>query len=74
MYDDEKGRHYFIDEPACLENGKVVIPIRWLEDEKGVVWAEVWEVRRNEETVRKQIHLSGLGPHGKFDTGNVNHC
>ena len=57
MYDDEKGRHYFIDEPASLENGEVVVPVRWLEDEKGVVWAEVWEIRRNEEVVRIQLHL-----------------
>jgi len=57
MYDDEKGRHYFIDEPASLENGEVVVPVRWLEDEKGVVWAEVWEIRRNEEAVRIQLHL-----------------
>ena len=74
MYDDEKGRHYFIDEPACLENGTMVIPVRWLEDEKGVVWAEAWEVRRNEGTVRtSQLYLSGLGTHGKKpNTGNVN--
>lgn len=57
MYDDENGRRYFIDEPAGLENGELVIPVRWLEDEKGVAWVEVWEIRRNEGTVRIQLHL-----------------
>ncbi|KAF8162732.1 hypothetical protein B0H34DRAFT_763800 [Crassisporium funariophilum] len=48
MYDDKKGRHYFIDEPAALNNGNLVVPVRWLEDERGDAWADVWEVRRDE--------------------------
>ena len=35
MFAAEDGRHYFIDEPAVLSNKKVVVPVRWLEDEKG---------------------------------------
>ena len=52
MYDDKKGQHYFIDEPAALNNGQLVVPVRWLEDEAGAVWADVWEVRRDEASVR----------------------
>ncbi|PPQ75136.1 hypothetical protein CVT24_010098, partial [Panaeolus cyanescens] len=50
MYDDKKGRHYFIDEPAMLDNGCMVIPVRWLEDEEGVGWCEVWEVKDDSTT------------------------
>lgn len=51
MYDAGHGIHYFIDEPAMLSNMKVVIPVRWLEDEKGGIWAEAWEVERDGRTV-----------------------
>lgn len=51
MYDAGHGIHYFIDEPAMLLNMKVVIPVRWLEDEKGGIWAEAWEVECDGSTV-----------------------
>ena len=44
MYDAGDSLHYFIDEPAMLLNGKMVIPVQWLEDEMGQVWADAWEV------------------------------
>jgi len=44
MYDAGSDLHFFVDEPASLSNEEVVIPVRWLEDKKGEVWAEVWEV------------------------------
>ncbi|KAF8801376.1 hypothetical protein BYT27DRAFT_7198307 [Phlegmacium glaucopus] len=45
MYDAGNQLHYFVNEPACLLDGKIVIPVRWLEDEERDVWAEVWEVK-----------------------------
>lgn len=51
MYNAGDSRHYFIDEPAILSCGKMVIPVRWLEDEKGGMWADAWEVERDETTV-----------------------
>lgn len=51
MYDAGDGVHYFIDEPAILMNAKMVIPVRWLEDEKGVIWADAWEVECDAITV-----------------------
>jgi len=52
MYDAGPGRHFFIDEPASLKDGRKVIPVRWLEDEGGKVWADAWEIELDELTVR----------------------
>lgn len=52
MYNAGSKVHFFIDEPACLENGKIVVPAQWLEDEAGEVWAEVWEVEIDATTVK----------------------
>jgi hypothetical protein len=51
MYDAGNDCHYFVDEPASLLNSKIIVPVRWLEDEKGDVWAEVWEVHTDVTTV-----------------------
>jgi hypothetical protein len=52
MYDDGNGKHYFIDEPACLRDGQMIIPVRWLEDESGVVCCDAWEIKHDEHLVR----------------------
>jgi len=43
MY-DAVDRHYYIDELACLKNGNLVIPVRWLEDDDGGVFADAYAV------------------------------
>lgn len=52
MY-DAGDRHYYIDEVACLRNGQFVIPLRWLEDSKGVVFADAYAV-----TFDDQVQIS----------------
>jgi len=51
MYDTRHNTHYFIDEPAVLLNKRMVVPVRWLEDEEGRVWADVWEIEHDEVIV-----------------------
>jgi hypothetical protein len=43
MYDGGD-RHYYIDEVARLKSSEFVIPIRWLEDEKGEVFADAYTI------------------------------
>jgi len=43
MY-DAGDRHYYIDELARLNDGKFVIPVRWLEDLKGNIFADAYQV------------------------------
>ncbi|EDR03329.1 uncharacterized protein LACBIDRAFT_307447 [Laccaria bicolor S238N-H82] len=44
MYDDGSC-HYYIDEPAHLRSGGLVIPLQWLENEAdGKIWVDVWEI------------------------------
>jgi hypothetical protein len=46
MYDN--GRcHFYIDEPAQTDVGTLVIPLRWLQDHEGKVWAEAWPIQIN---------------------------
>jgi len=51
MYGTGHNTYYFIDEPAVLLNKSMVVPMRWLEDEEGRVWADVWEIEHNEVMV-----------------------
>jgi hypothetical protein len=60
MYDGGQEHHYFVDEPACVRTGKIIIPVRWLEDEKGEVWVEVWEVKTDATTVKIPLCLSSM--------------
>jgi hypothetical protein len=43
MY-DAGDRHYYIDELARLKNGGFIIPVRWLEDNNGNVFADAYDV------------------------------
>jgi len=43
MY-DAGDRHYYIDELAHLKNGNFIIPVRWLEDNDGGVFADAYTV------------------------------
>ncbi|KAF9455571.1 hypothetical protein BDZ94DRAFT_1303006 [Collybia nuda] len=43
MYDDGYC-HFYIDEPARLKDGTLVIPVRWLEDSGGSIWANAWRI------------------------------
>ncbi|KAG5649389.1 hypothetical protein H0H81_004167, partial [Sphagnurus paluster] len=53
---DGGNQHYYIDEPARLRNGKLVIPVRWVADESsGEVWADAWEIVVNKETTLATI-------------------
>jgi len=36
--------HYYIDELARLKNGNFIIPVRWLEDDDGGVFADAYTV------------------------------
>ncbi len=44
MYDKE-GYHFYVDEVSRLKNGSFIIPMRWLEDEVGVVYADAYAVK-----------------------------
>ena len=48
MYDARNGQHFYIDEPAVLVDGRKIIPLRWLEDENGAVYCDVWEIMVDE--------------------------
>ncbi|PPQ93847.1 hypothetical protein CVT25_013556 [Psilocybe cyanescens] len=50
MY-DTGNRHYYIDELARLKNGNFIIPLRWLEDNDGNVFADAYPVTVNDELV-----------------------
>jgi hypothetical protein len=41
--------HYYIDELALLKNGSYVIPLRWMEDESGNIFADAYTVAFNDQ-------------------------
>ena len=48
--------HYYIDELARLKTGNFVIPIRWLEDKDGNVFADAFSVIFDAQ-VRQSVFL-----------------
>lgn len=43
-------RHYYIDEPAQLKDSRMVIPVRWLENEEdGEIWADAWSICHDDD-------------------------
>ncbi|KAG2006968.1 hypothetical protein CC2G_014704 [Coprinopsis cinerea AmutBmut pab1-1] len=48
MYDNGL-YHFYVDELAQLEDGSLVVPVRWLEDESGGVFADAWKVKKNDD-------------------------
>ncbi len=48
MY-DAGSRHYYIDELALLKNGRLIIPLRWLEDDNGEVFADAYAIELNDQ-------------------------
>ena len=48
MYDADD-RHYYIDELARLKNGNFIIPVWWLEDNDGHVFADAYTVTFNDQ-------------------------
>jgi hypothetical protein len=76
MYDAGNNKHFFVDEPAVLINDKMVIPVRWLEDEKGEIWADAWEVQHDVATVSLLFSLQKEAVELTADScfqGRVNH-
>ncbi|KAJ3517709.1 hypothetical protein NLJ89_g342 [Agrocybe chaxingu] len=54
MY-DAGDRHYYIDELARLKNGNFIIPVRWLEDNEGNVFADAYAVTFNDQFVANVV-------------------
>ncbi|XP_006462267.1 hypothetical protein AGABI2DRAFT_47524, partial [Agaricus bisporus var. bisporus H97] len=51
MYADGN-RHYYIDEPASLKGGRLIVPIRWLENEADrVIYADAWPIDFDEDSI-----------------------
>ena len=54
MY-DAGNCHYYINELAQLKSGKFVIPLRWLEDTDGKIFADAYSV-----TIDSQVSFQVL--------------
>ena len=48
MY-DAGNQHYYIDELARLKTGNFIIPVRWLEDTDGNVFADAFTVTYDDQ-------------------------
>ena len=48
MY-DAGDHHYYINELARLKNSDFIIPVQWLEDNDGNVFADAYEVTFNDQ-------------------------
>ena len=48
MY-DAGNQHYYIDKLTRLMNGDLCIPVRWLEDDDGTVFADAYVVALNNQ-------------------------
>ena len=66
MYDAGNGKHYFIDEPACLRDGQMIIPLQWLEDGSSVVYCDAWEIKCVEHEVCSFLQV-GLRKRAHWD-------
>lgn len=51
--------HYYIDEPAQLRDGQIIVPIRWLENEEdSEIMADAWVVELNENvSLQSQLYI-----------------
>ncbi len=58
MY-DAGDRHYYIDELARLKNGDFIIPVRWLEDNDGNVFADAYAVTFNDQVRGLPLAIGG---------------
>ncbi|RXW15157.1 hypothetical protein EST38_g10696 [Candolleomyces aberdarensis] len=50
MFDNGQ-RHYYIDEPARMKDGTIVIPLRWFEDDSQNVWFTAWNVEFDDQNI-----------------------
>ncbi len=63
MY-DAGDPHYFINELAHLKNGNLIIPVRWLEDNNGNVFADAYAVTVDHQVqVFDSITTNGIDKH-----------
>ncbi|KAJ3560563.1 hypothetical protein NP233_g10753 [Leucocoprinus birnbaumii] len=50
MYTDGV-QHYYIDEPAKMKDGRLVVPVRWLENEADcMIYADAWVINVDQNT------------------------
>ena len=67
MY-DAGSRHYYIDELAQLKNGTFVIPVRWLEDHTGCIFADAYAVAFDDQVSNFYPHKLQYIIHQTYST------